>query len=521
MPKIKLNTKIIVIGVVIGLVLLAVIILLARPSKIKKVSTTTVEKRTVDLTISASGKVIAEEKTQVNTLLTGKVEEVFVEEGMVVAAGEPLLSLESDELALAVEQARLNLRIAQNNEENARLAQQIAQDNLNKLKAGASSEELAVSVATLNQYQAGIDTAKQGVEDIKRLNQTSLDQAEKAVEQAQQSVDAAKQAMDDAKKQWDDAKVATPSLPDYQLDSYEAAYNQAKANYEAAKLALESAELALENTKTLNEQALHNAQSQLETAEKTYELGQAQYNLTKAGASDYDESIFFKQLYQAQEQYELTQRQTELAELNLESAELELDKAIIKAPIPGLVAKINVTVGDMITGRLVSNAPLAVIIDVDSLKFEASVDETDVAKVKKGQRARIFLDAFPDKSLKGKVEKVGVTPVPTEGGATAYATTIAFLKESIEGLREGMNGDTDIIVGKVQGILALPASAILEENGKAFVFLIKKNKTLEKREVELGEAFDELFEIESGLEEGQRIVESDVEDLKEGEKVKW
>ncbi len=521
MPKIKLSAKVVAIGSVVGLVMAVIIFALARPSKVKKVPTTTVNRKTVDLTISASGKVAAEDKIQVSTLLTGNVEKIFVKEGQVVAAGEPLLSLESDELALAVDQARLNLRIAQNNEENARLAQQIAQDNLSKLSAGASSEELAVSIATLNQYQAGIDAAEQGIEDIKNLNQTSLDQAEKAVEQAQQSVDAAKQAMDDAKKQWDDAKVATPSLPDYQLDSYEAAYNQAKASYEAAKLALESAELALENTKALNEQAFHNAEAQLETAEKTYELGQAQYNLTNTGASNYDQSIFLKQLYQAQEQYKVTQRQTELAELNLESAQLKLDKAIIKAPIPGLVAEINAKVGDLVTGGLTGNAPLAVIIDIDSLKFEASVDETDVTKVKKGQRARIYLDSFPDKSFKGKVEKVGITPVPTEGGATAYATTIAFLKEHIEGLREGMNGDADIVIDKIEGILAVPASAVLEEDNKAFVFLIKKNKTLEKREVALGEAFDEVFEIESGLEEGERIVESGVEELKEGEKVSW
>lgn len=170
---------------------------------------------------------------------------------------------------------------------------------------------------------------------------------------------------------------------------------------------------------------------------------------------------------------------------------------------------------------MVGNTPLAVIIDADGLKFEASVDETDITKVKRGQRTQIFLDAYPDKSLKGKVEKVGITPVPTEGGATAYATTIAFLKENIEGLREGMNGDVDIVIGKVEGILAVPASAVLEENSKAFVFLVKKNKVLKKREVELGEAFDELFETKSGLEEGQRIVESGVEDLKEGEKVSW
>lgn len=135
-PKIKLSTKVIAVVAVIGLLIGVDIFVLARPSTVKKVSTTTVKRKTVNLTISASGKVIAEDKTQVSASLTGKAEEVLVKEGKLVAAGEPLFSLASDELALAVDQAQVNLRIAQDNEENARLAIQIAQDNLNKLRAG-------------------------------------------------------------------------------------------------------------------------------------------------------------------------------------------------------------------------------------------------------------------------------------------------------------------------------------------------------------------------------------------------
>lgn len=43
-----------------------------------------------------------------------------------------------------------------------------------------------------------------------------------------------------------------------------------------------------------------------------------------------------------------------------------------------------------------------------------------------------------------------------------------------------MNGDVDIVIGKVERILAVPAPAVLEENSKAFFFLVKKNKVLKK-----------------------------------------
>ncbi|MCK4777437.1 MAG: efflux RND transporter periplasmic adaptor subunit, partial [Actinomycetia bacterium] len=357
------------------------------------------------------GKVAAEQKVNVGTILPGRVSEVLVKEGDRVGAGDPLFSLESDDLVIAVDQARINLRISELNEKNARSARNIAQKSLDKLRAGATSEEIAISTATLSQYQAGIDAAEQGLEDIEDLNDSSVEIAELAVEQAESAIDAAEQALEDAEDAWDAAQVTSPSLPDLELLTFEAVLHQAEANLEAAELGLESAELALDMAETLSKQALNGAEAQVETAEKTYGLGESQYNLTKAGATKYDEDIFVEQLNQGKSNYSSAIRQTELARLNLEGAELQLNKTTVNAPMPGLVAEINVKKGEIISSGIPGTPPLAVIIDIDSLKFKTSVDETDITLVETEQKAKIEMDSYPEKVFKGTIEKLGITPV--------------------------------------------------------------------------------------------------------------
>ncbi len=459
-------------------IVVAAIIAVASPFNSTKVSTATVERRGLDLTINASGKVTAEKKSSLSPQLPGTVSSIYVKEGDFVEKEAPILSLESSDLAIAVDQAAINAEIAWLNEENAQSASKTAQNTLDKARAGATSEQLAVSAGTVSQAQAGVDAASQAVEDIEDLNTSGESQAQKAVEQAQSSFTAAGQGVEDAEEQLTEAR-AIP-LTDIEIMTYESAHHQAQAAYDAARLALDNAGLALEGTKQLNEQSLHSAQSGLQTAQKGYDLAKSQYNLVKAGASKYDISALESQLKITKGQQSVATKQASLAELSLETAELQLDKATLKAPISGLIADINVKEGETVTPGVPGVPALAVVIDSKSLKFEASIDESDVVKVQKGQSAKISLDAYSKKSYRGVVESVGFTTVPTEGGATAYAATIAFDDNNINGLREGMNGDVDVVVGKVRDALAVPDSAVLAEEGESYVFLIGEDDTLKK-----------------------------------------
>ena len=501
------------------LIVVAAIIAVASPFNSTKVSTATVKRQNLDVTINASGKVTAEKKSSLSAQLAGTVSAIYVKEGDLVEKEAPIMSLESNDLSIAVDQAAINAEIAWLNEENAQSAAKTGQSNLDKARAGARSEELAVSAGTLSQSQAGVDAANQAIEDIEDLNESGESQAQKAVEQAQAGLTAAEEGVEDAQEQVTEAQ-AIP-LTDIEIMTYESAYHQAQAAYDAAELALDNASLALEGTQQLNEQSLHSAQAGLQTAQKGYDLTKSQYNLAKAGASKYDVSALESQLKIAKGQQSVATKQAGLAELGLESAELQLDKATLKAPFSGLVADINVKEGETVTPGIPGVPPLAVVIDSKSLKFEASIDESDVVKVQKGQSAKINMDAYSKKSYKGIVENVGFTTVPTEGGATAYAATIAFDDNNINGLREGMNGDVDVVVGKVRGALAVPDSAVLAEEGKPYIFLIGEEDTLEKEAVRLGRTFDGFLEIRNGIREGQLVVRNASKDLKEGDKVEW
>lgn len=505
------------------LVVIGVLVILLLPKPAKKVSTALVARKNIDLTVSASGKVAAGDKTNVGSTMAGRVGDILVEEGQAVPHGEPLIEVQAEDLAIAVKQARVNVSIAELNDENASDAVEIAENNLNKLRAGATPQQLAVSAAGLSQFAEGVQAAERGVSDIRQLNRRGLQQAKNGVVKAEKAFAAAAVAVDDALAQWNAAQVAVPPLTAVQVLAYEAAYHQAQGAYRSAKAALEGARFALASTRALNTQSMHTAQAQLGTARAMYATGKAQYDLTAAPASSYDINTAEEQVQQAQTQEEVADEQVRLAQLSLDTAEVQLGRATIKSPITGIVAEINVNVGEIVTpAPLVPGSPAPiVVIDMDSLRFEASVDEADVTRVRRGEKVSIVLDAYPKRTFQAKVRKVGLTPTPTEGGATAYSAAIKFLRRGISGLREGMNGDAQIVVGTVKKVLVVPATAVTEQAGAAYVFTVSPGRTLEKRQVRLGRVFDHYIEVLSGASPGDRIVRTGLENLQGGEKVTW
>ncbi|RJQ53255.1 MAG: efflux RND transporter periplasmic adaptor subunit [Actinobacteria bacterium] len=509
------------IAIAVGvLVLIGVIIALAVPKPAKTVSVTTVGRRTMAQTIDAPGKVSATEKTEIGSTLAGRIDEVLVKEGDLVAPGDALMTLEAEDLEIAVEQARVNVQVARLNEDNAREARQIAKNNLAKLEQGVPASQLAVSQATVAQAQAGVAAAQQGLADVWRLNETSLEQAKNGVVQARKAWEAARQAVTDAKDQLDKAQASVPPLTDLQLAGYQAAYNQAVANYAAADAALDGAKFALEGARAANSQAINAAQAQLVTAQRTADVAQAQFDLATS-ASGFDVDSARHQLSQADIQVKVAGRQERLAELALKNAQVQQKRAVIKSPIVGVVDAVNVNEGQVVVpGAAVPGAPpIAVVVDPDKLLFEANVDEADVVRVRRGQNVKIALDAYPDRTFGAKVRRIAVTTIQTEEGGTAYPATVTFARGDIQGLREGMNGDADVTVQTVRDVLAVPAAALVQSEGTNYVFVVRDDSTLERRRVRTGRVFQGSVEVTSGLREGERVVARGTAGLQEGDRV--
>ncbi len=170
----------------------------------------------------------------------------------------------------------------------------------------------------------------------------------------------------------------------------------------------------------------------------------------------------------------------------------------VLAPIAGRIILRNIVEGQTV------GAGSVIFAMSDRLIATASVDESDIGKIKKGQTAYITLDAYPDVNLTGRVFQI------LDEGKNVSNVIIYKVKISLDRIpdfiKSQMTADIKILILKKK-ILAIPSRAIeLSKDGKAYViagFDSKKNPI--KKEVKVGKDYDEFTEIKEGLSENEEL----------------
>jgi len=173
----------------------------------------------------------------------------------------------------------------------------------------------------------------------------------------------------------------------------------------------------------------------------------------------------------------------------------------IVAPLKGFIIKRNVEPGQTIT----SQDPILVM--ADNLIVQAQVDETDMGKLKPGQKAKIVLDAYPEKKIQGKIEHIAYES-QIVNNVTIYQVDI--LPEKTLGIfRSGMSANVDVTISEKKDVLLLPATVIKERKGKKFVLLKTESGEPENREVQTGIEDGRNVEIVTGVEESDLVLSSE------------
>jgi membrane fusion protein, macrolide-specific efflux system len=160
------------------------------------------------------------------------------------------------------------------------------------------------------------------------------------------------------------------------------------------------------------------------------------------------------------------------------------------APISG-----KVIVRQVEPGQTVNSATIILVLS-DRLVVKAQVDETDIGKVKLGQKTKISLDAYPEIEVAGKVEHISYES-RVVSNVTVYEVDIIPVMVP-EVFRSGMNANVDIITESKKKALVVPLSAVEREGDKAFV-QVKKGTEKQRKEVELGIINDDKIEVLAGL----------------------
>ena len=147
------------------------------------------------------------------------------------------------------------------------------------------------------------------------------------------------------------------------------------------------------------------------------------------------------------------------------------------------------------------------IPDTTKMSVKVKIHETYIKKVEKGQKAKITVDAFPDKVLEGEVMKVGVLPDSQNRWMNpdlkVYLTTIR-IDGTHDWIKPGMTAKVEIMVKRLPDVVYVPLQAVVPEEGKQFCYLMaggKQQRTL----VEAGDFTDEFIEVKSGIKEGDRV----------------
>ena len=186
-------------------------------------------------------------------------------------------------------------------------------------------------------------------------------------------------------------------------------------------------------------------------------------------------------------------------------AKITLGYAFINSPIDGTIAKISTPEGETVSAQL-SSPTFVWIINLDKLWVNTYVDETDIGKVKKGEKVLFRVDAFPGLTFHGVVREIYPKAEVRDNMVTySVIVTIQDLPEKRKLLRPEMTAYTTIIVKEKRNALLAPVQAVKLINGKSIVF-IKGAKGIEKREVTTGWTDKGRVEIRAGLKGGERVL---------------
>ncbi len=218
-------------------------------------------------------------------------------------------------------------------------------------------------------------------------------------------------------------------------------------------------------------------------------------------------------LDQVRLEMESAQYEAEASQLEVKAQEATLEKTNLYAVSDGMIGELGVEEGEAIT----QNSLVGTHVFTEYVLIEFGVVEREVNKLALGQKARVFVDAYPDKTFDGTVENVS----PVVAG-TSRTATVRVRVENPEGLLlPGMFARIKILIYNKKNAIVVPTEAVLGKKDEAYVFVVDpQTNTAIKKSVKVGYQREDYTQIDSGINDGDLVVIHGYEKLEDGNKVK-
>jgi RND family efflux transporter MFP subunit len=180
----------------------------------------------------------------------------------------------------------------------------------------------------------------------------------------------------------------------------------------------------------------------------------------------------------------------------------KIRKSTLYAPMDTRITKVWLEKGELAQPELV-----AITLGTSGFKIQTDISELEIVKIKEseGNNVLIKLDAFPNKTINGKVLSIEPKEVVKDGDK--YYRTNILIENNDLPLRSGMSADLSIYVSTKDNILKIPELAVNKSEGKSFVF-VQEGQLRTETTIKTGISDGEAIEVTSGLREGQTIAVS-------------
>ena len=208
--------------------------------------------------------------------------------------------------------------------------------------------------------------------------------------------------------------------------------------------------------------------------------------------------------------FEKIKYEMEALEAAFNLASLELDYTQIRAPIDGVVARRFVKLGNTIS----EGDALFKVTSLEPLVAYLHVPEREYRNVDPGQPVGIEIDALAGETIVATVSRVSPVVDPQTG---TFKITVEIIDQQRR-IKPGMFGRIGVIYDVHDDALQIPRSAIIEDQGKASVFVVEDDHAA-RRLVETGYSNKGMVEILSGLQDGEQVVTVGQASLKQDSRV--
>jgi len=466
--------------------------------------------QTITSSIDSTGQITASQQLDLKPQSSGTVVSVNVKQGQEVKAGTVIATLDE--------------RSANNQILSARASVAQAQTNYDKVAAGISSDDAALAKLSLDSAQKALDKAKSDYDNTITVQQQAVSKAQTTLLNSGLTLttqDIASNAGVTLSGTYTGTTEGQYNITLYQamdglhyivsglstqtgllvrgvaLPSGNGLYLTISQNgsiYSSANWTIDVPNktsssyqtnlLAYTSAQTSQQQAIAQAQNAIDSAQSNLTQAQIQYNQKIAPPSSADVESAKAQLASAQ---------TALA-----NAETAYANNIIKAPFDGVVAKLDVQVGDSASA---ANA-VATLVTKQQLA-EISLNEVDAVKIKVGQKANMTFDAIDGLNMTGSVVEIDTIGTVSQG-VVSYSAKVA-LDTQDDRIKPGMSVNVSIITDVATDVLAVPSSAVKTDANGSYVQILVNGKP-QNVAVTTGISNDSDTEIKSGLTDNQQII---------------